>query len=433
MATPYPLTADRSRSGRGGRQARRPRIGMYIRGDGSGPWRSVHSLLRGFDPAEFEVVLFGDVDRYDPNPHVRVVNLGAAATPAPAGPRPVEPARAPWLRAAWRRTPQGLRQWVGFARGSYQLARVFRPAGLELLHTHETGFESLPAVAAGLAGVPRVIGTFHVCPEVDVEGRDNRLSHLILEVIGNRCLDRAIAVSGQTGADWVRRTRISGRRVTTIHNGIDPAAVRRTQPPESARGQLGLPTDGCLVVGGVGRLDPVKGYDSLIRAVGLLASEFPNLILALAGSGPDRDHLAGLAVAVGLGSRVRFLGFHTDVLPVYEALDVFVMSSLSEALPYAALEAMAVGLPVVGSAVGGIPEIIDPGRTGFLVPPRDPARLAAALRPLLKDADLRHRMGAAGRERVIREFHERDMVRKTIQVYRDLLGTARASLRGAGR
>jgi glycosyltransferase involved in cell wall biosynthesis len=105
-----------------------------------------------------------------------------------------------------------------------------------------------------------------------------------------------------------------------------------------------------------------------------------------------------------------------------DALDVFALPSQCEALPYALLEAMATGLPAVGAAVGGVPEVIAPGETGFLVAPRDPAALAAGLRPLLADPVLRGRMGSAGRERVTRHFHERDMVRQTVGVYRDLLG-----------
>jgi glycosyltransferase involved in cell wall biosynthesis len=181
-----------------------------------------------------------------------------------------------------------------------------------------------------------------------------------------------------------------------------------------------LPDREAIVIGGIGRLDPVKGYDALIQVVARLVAEFPNVILALAGSGPDRERLSRIARESGIEPRVRFLGFHADVRPVYQALDVFAMPSLSEALPYAVLEAMASGLPVVGTTVGGVPEMIVPGETGLLVPPCDPNALAESLRVLLRDAGLRARMGAAGRERVMRHFHERDMVRRTIELYRSM-------------
>jgi glycosyltransferase involved in cell wall biosynthesis len=189
-----------------------------------------------------------------------------------------------------------------------------------------------------------------------------------------------------------------------------------------------LPDREAIVIGGIGRLDPVKGYDSLIQVVARLVAEFPNVILALAGSGPDRERLNRIARESGIESRVRFLGFHADVRPVYQAFDVFAMPSLSEALPYAVLEAMASGLPVVGTIVGGVPEIIVPGETGLLVPPRDPNALAESLRILLRDAGLRARMGTAGRERVMRHFHERDMVRRTMDLYRSMVEGQREPL-----
>src|SRR5207253_6549325 len=135
-------------------------------------------------------------------------------------------------------------------------------------------------------------------------------------------------------------------------------------------------------------------------------------------AGPLRKELEAEATRHGVADRVRFLGFQSDVQLPLDALDVFAMPSRCEALPYALLEAMATELPAVGAAVGGVPEVIVPGQTGFVVPPRDPDALAASLRTLLKDADLRRWMGAAGRERVVRDFHERDMVRKTIELYR---------------
>jgi glycosyltransferase involved in cell wall biosynthesis len=137
----------------------------------------------------------------------------------------------------------------------------------------------------------------------------------------------------------------------------------------------------------------------------------------VAGAGPLRESLEQQAARLGL-SNVRFLGFRSDVQPVLDALDVFAMPSLCETLGYALLEAMATELPAVGSAVGGIPEVIVPGETGFVVPPRNADRLAEGLRGLLRDAELRMRMGGAGRRRVGRDFHERDMVQKTIEVYR---------------
>jgi glycosyltransferase involved in cell wall biosynthesis len=124
---------------------------------------------------------------------------------------------------------------------------------------------------------------------------------------------------------------------------------------------------------------------------------------------------------LGLADRVRFLGQCSDVGLVYDACDVFVLSSLCEACPYALLEAMAHELPVVATRVGGVPEIVVDGETGFLAAPRDAESLAGALAKLIDSPELRRRQGQAARERVVKHFHEADMVRRTIQLYRELL------------
>jgi glycosyltransferase involved in cell wall biosynthesis len=316
--------------------------------------------------------------------------------------------------------PPAVRLWAGFARDARRLAKIFRRNPVDLLHTHNVGFEESP-VAARLAGVPRVVGTFHVDPTYDLHRAHDGARHRLLEMLSNRCLDRAVAVSRDTKHAWVSRTHLPAERVVTIPNGIDPDQFRRRTGRAEARRELGLP-ERALMVGGVGRLDWAKGFEYLLKAVASLAGAYPDLHLALAGEGPLRPDLEQAAAELGITHRVHFLGFHRDVQPVYDALDVFALPSLCETQGYAHLEAMATELPAVGTTVGGVPEVIVHDETGFLARPRDPVSLAAALRPLLDSPDLRHRFGRAGRERVERRFHERDMVRRTIGLYRGLLG-----------
>jgi glycosyltransferase involved in cell wall biosynthesis len=265
-----------------------------------------------------------------------------------------------------------------------------------------------------------VIGTFHVDSTYDLHRERSGPSHRMMEMLSNRCLDKAIAVSHAAKRDWIRRTHIPAGRVVTIHNGIDPEKFQRRHSREEARRILGLPTHG-LIIGGLGRLDEAKGFTYLIEAAAMLRGEFPNLYVAIAGDGPLRKELEQKVEQFGLAGRVRFLGFLSNVQILLDTLDVFALPSLCETLGYALLEAMATELPAVGSTVGGIPEVILEGATGFLVPPRNPERLAVALRTLLRDNEMGMRMGIAGRERVIRHFHERDMVRKTIDLYRTTL------------
>ena len=319
--------------------------------------------------------------------------------------------------------PRPVKVAVGFHRKSRQLAREIECVECSIFHTQHTGCEEAP-VAARLAKHPRVLGTFHVDSTYDLENARGGLIYRALERLSNRCLHRAIAVSEATKRDWVRRTGIPADRVVTIHNGVDAHHFQRGRSQAAARQELGLPNDGRLIVGGVGRLDAAKGFAYLIEAAAMLAADFPQLHLAIAGQGGLREELEELARRFGVANRVQFLGQCADVRIVYDALDVYAMPSLCEALPYALLEAIAHELPVAAATVGGIPEVIVEGETGFLTPPRDATALAAALRSLIESQDLRLRLGRAGRERVSRHFTEADCVQKTIDVYRQMLGGA---------
>jgi len=411
----------------------RHRLGFYCPGAGSGgPWRYVHSILQAIDPDEFEVVLLCDLaGEYGPRPWIEVVRLSPTGNvAATASDETRRGSGLPKRKLLSRFAPNSARIWAGFAKQTRRLAAVIRPCGLDLFHTQNTGCEESP-VAGWLAGVPNVVGTFHVDSTYDLHHERSGPAHRLLEAVSNRCLDVGIAVSRAAGQNWIRRTRLSPARVATIYNGIDPEKFRRRRSRQSARAQLGLPVDERLVIGGVGRLDEAKGFTYLIEAAAQLQEQFPKLMVVIAGEGPMRKHLERQTANLGLSETVRFLGFQTDVQPVLDALDVFVLPSLCETLGYAFLEAMASELPTVGTTVGGIPEVIVAGETGFLVPPRNPGALAKAMRPLLQSAEMRQRMGAAGRERVIENFREEDMVRKTVQVYRGLLGSRNTQVKRA--
>lgn len=394
-------------------------LGIYCPGTGTGgPWRYVHSILAALDPAEFDVTVFCDLPGgYEPRPWVKVISLGMSEAP-PTGvamSTAIKSIATPRSALA-RMVPKSVRRLAGFGVQSRRLARLFRQHPVDLFHTQNTGCEESP-VAAKLAGIRTVIGTFHVDSTYDLHRERSGPSHRLLETVSNRCLDTAIAVSAATKSDWQQRMHISADRVVTIHNGIDPEKFRRRQSKDSARRELGLPLGG-LIVGGLGRLDEAKGFTYLLDAAARLRPEFPNLCVAIAGAGPLRESLERQAARLDLGNSVRFLGFQSDVQKVLDSLDAFAMPSLSETLGYALLEAMATELPAVGSSVGGIPEVIVPGVTGFLCPPRNSSALIEQLRPLLRDASLRARMSRAGRERVLAHFQETEMVRKTIAVYR---------------
>jgi glycosyltransferase involved in cell wall biosynthesis len=197
-----------------------------------------------------------------------------------------------------------------------------------------------------------------------------------------------------------------------IHNGVDLNYFkpRRQAPPPQAPRVLT-----------VARLVPDKDHETLIRAFRLVAADHTGAELWLVGDGPRERALRQLTAATLSPGQVRFFPGQADLRPFFAQASLFALSSVHEACPNVVLEAMAAGLPVVATRVGGLPELVAPGETGWLTPPRDPAALAAALSHLLADSRTREAFGRAGHQRVARRFPLAAMVRNHEAVLEKLL------------
>lgn len=194
--------------------------------------------------------------------------------------------------------------------------------------------------------------------------------------------------------DWLDPDKIA-----VIHNGKD---LRKHQPGKydgEIRKELGIPDDKILI-GVTSQLRDTKGHSFLLDAFVLLKARFPNIRLIIAGRGPLHDELKGKAEKLGIGDSVFFLGHRNDINKVIDSFDIAVLPSLDEGFPNTVVEYMAMGKPVVATNVGGIPELVLDGETGFLVQPGDAEGLADALERLIKEKDMRERMGISGRKRV---------------------------------
>jgi sugar transferase (PEP-CTERM/EpsH1 system associated) len=289
---------------------------------------------------------------------------------------------------------------------------------------HSRNWAAFDAVAAAyMARVPVVIHGEHGREISDPEGQNRRRNgarRLCAPII-----DRFVAVSDDLRRWLVERLHIAGSKVTTIHNGVDLGRFSHQDQLES-RVTVGIPAS-AQVIGTVGRLDPVKDQAGLIRAFARLASTRPQAMLVIAGDGPCRGELEALVVALGLERRVRLLGSRSDIPVVLGALDVFALPSIAEGISNTLLEAMATGLPVVATRVGGNPELVEDGRTGILVPVRDESALAAALDGYLDDGHLRTLHGKGARERVVQHFSLERMGHAYTELYTDLLAAAGVS------
>jgi glycosyltransferase involved in cell wall biosynthesis len=231
-------------------------------------------------------------------------------------------------------------------------------------------------------------------------------------------VDRIVAVSENVGEFCINHIRLPAEKVVVIHNGVEIPSLS-PDAKEQARQLLGFPQE-MLVCGAVSRLEPVKGISDLISAFTQIR-EKQNAYLAIIGDGSLREHLESLAQDTGISNRIIWTGYRPDVLQLLPAFDLFIQPSHHEGLPNTVLEAMAAGLPVVATNVGGTPELVVDDKTGLLVHPGDPAGLAKAVSTLLENPERRGIMGRAGQRRVEQHFSVGEMVQKTEQLYEELL------------
>jgi glycosyltransferase involved in cell wall biosynthesis len=232
----------------------------------------------------------------------------------------------------------------------------------------------------------------------------------------NRLVDRRIAVSRFVAQSVRAAEFVAPHSLAVVENGID---LERFGCADGTAVRQGLGAGARPIVACVSRLAREKGIDVLIRA---MARHGRDALLALLGDGPDLDRCRALATGLGLGDRVHFLGLRNDPERVYAAADVVVMPSLwDEAFGLAVVEAMAAGKPVVVTDSGAMPEIVDHGRCGLIVPKRDHAALAAAIARLLDDPALRQRMGRAARHRATTAFSLPRWVERTLGHYATLV------------
>jgi glycosyltransferase involved in cell wall biosynthesis len=223
---------------------------------------------------------------------------------------------------------------------------------------------------------------------------------------------------------WTRATRlaqavISTSRAAAASAGVSAHVIYPGAPiVESAEPPL---LEGEPAISAASRLVPIKGLESLVCAMPMVLEQQPAARLQIAGEGPSRHQLEQLCADLGIAKRVAFMGWQQDLSAVFRTSHLFVAPSLAEGFGIGALEAMAAGLPVIASNVGGLPELVDHGRTGFLVPPNDPQALARCIVQLLSDRELRIRMGRDAQLRVAKRFSPAAMARQISDVYMELV------------
>jgi glycosyltransferase involved in cell wall biosynthesis len=301
------------------------------------------------------------------------------------------------------------------------LIRVFRREQPAIVQSHGARTNVYAKIAARLVGVPVVVATVHNSLFDYEVGALRRWLYLAAERLTAPLAYRVVAVSHAVGRDLVMRYRLPADRVVVIQNGIDPAKFVPQRSPAAARAELGLPPETRLI-GLVGRLTRQKGQDLLVAALPSLVTASPKLRCLFIGEGELGPELRAQAEALGVASHCVFLGARHDVADLVAILDVVVLPSRSEGLPFALLEAMVLARPVVATRVGGNPEVVEDGRTGLLVPPENPAALSEAVRFLLDHPAEAAAMGRRGRERAAQDFS----LARSVGALQELYGSAAA-------
>lgn len=287
--------------------------------------------------------------------------------------------------------------------------RKFRP---DIIHGAVYEGVTLAALAGTIGRVPHIVVEETGDPAIRSWRGDLLMAGL------SRLADRAVGVSPAITDYLSGRLRL-GEKVTLVMNGVDPPRIPSREELSEARASFGIPED-AFVVGTAGRIDnDHKRFTDLLTAV----TELPDVYLMIVGSGQDLEMLGERAQELGIDDRVIRTGYQQDMGLMYHLMDVFALASRQESFGLVIAEAMFCGIPVVATRVGGIPYIVENGRTGFLVDPFEPAQMAQGLRDM-RDDERRLEMGEASRKRAQAHFRSDRYVRDVETMYLELMGRA---------
>lgn len=293
-----------------------------------------------------------------------------------------------------------------------RLLRILKQEQPDIVHIHSRrGADTLGLVAAKLAGGAKVIISRRVDDPIRLNGF-NRLRYV-------RLPDRVVTVSKGI-ARVLEAAGVPAAKIRQVYSAIDFKSYQSPLDVPTARQRLELPP-AVPVLAVIAQLIPRKGHRFLLEALPTILASHPDTQVLFVGEGADEARLREQVSRLGLSGHVRFLGYRNDIGDILRACDLLVHPATMEGFANVAMQAMAAGLPVVSSAVGGMPESVRDGVTGLLVPPQDPALLAAAILRLLDDPALPRQLGERGKAIVENEFNTDAMVKGNLAVYEELL------------
>lgn len=297
----------------------------------------------------------------------------------------------------------------------FKLNKILRKNNIHLIYCADNISKFMGGIAGKMTGV-KAVAHCHDDFKEDTLGKTMRMFYLVL-------LDRILAVSDKVKKFFAVNKR-GFQKAITVYNGIDADIFNPQNVSDDLRNVLGLKKED-IVIGSIGVIEKDKGHRYLVEAIARLKAEgITNVVCVICGTGPMEADLKELMRAMGLENEVLFLGFRDDIPKVLKVLDILVLTSLTiESFSMAAVEAMAMEVPVIATNIGGLPEVVEDGKTGILVPPGDVNALCSAIKYLVKNPEARLKMGENGRARVLEKFTIEQNVRKTEDVFLTLMVT----------
>lgn len=303
------------------------------------------------------------------------------------------------------------------------LSRILRREQVALVHAHQYTPFAYTLLARLLHRRPPILFTEHGRHQPDYPRRKRMLFNRLLP----ERRDRVVGVGEAVRQALIHNEGIPAGRVGVVYNGIDPDQFAAHTPDRDAvRQELGLSGEEFAILQ-VARLDYLKDHPTAVRTMARVVRRFPSARLLLVGEGPEREAIRAQVASLGLDDHVRLLGLRKDVPRLLAAADLFLLTSVSEGIPLTLIEAMAVGLPVVSTRVGGTGEVVIDGETGYLAPAGEDSVLAEAVERLGTQPALRREMGERGRERARGLFSEQRMADQYLELYREMLHGHRAT------
>jgi L-malate glycosyltransferase len=300
--------------------------------------------------------------------------------------------------------------WYLLTRGSiFRLKRILKEHNIHLIYCADNLSKLIGGIAGKVAGI-KVVAHCHD------DFKEYSLG-VVIKIFYMLLLDKILAVSEKVRKFFVINGRISPKAIT-VYNGIDTKYFDPKNVKDNIREELALDKDS-VVIGSIGVLEKDKGQRYLFEAIARLKAEgINNLICLVCGTGPEEANLKKFVQESGLKGEIIFLGFRNNMPKILKMLDILVITSLTiESFSMAAVEAMAMKVPVIATNISGLPEVVDDGKTGLLVPPGDIDALCNSIKYLIQDPGIRLKMGENGRERVLERFTIEENVRRTEDIF----------------